>query len=226
MTNFVFRTRDGKLRADAVATEYLIAVSNATVADYPDDQCATVLTAVIPSDSTWQDVYYKLYLDGGTLKCDPDYERPEGDGADGGNGSEPTPPTYTELTTTAHTLAAHAITVGTMADAMVDDVAPLFDPWGAGEDVTVGDIRTYNGEVYVCLQDHTTQADWTPDVAASLWAPYRDSAVTAEWEQPTGATDAYPKGAKVLHDGKTWVADVDSDVWEPGVSQWTELDTT
>lgn len=42
-------------------------------------------------------------------------------------------------------------------------------PWTVGEVVTAGDLRTYEGTVYQCLQPHTTQADWTPVAAVSLW---------------------------------------------------------
>lgn len=39
----------------------------------------------------------------------------------------------------------------------------------AGEEVQPGDLRTYNGITYQCLQPHTTADHWTPDVAVSLW---------------------------------------------------------
>jgi hypothetical protein len=48
-------------------------------------------------------------------------------------------------------------------------VADLFPPWKVGEDVLVGALREYEGELYGCLQDHTTQSDWTPDTSESLW---------------------------------------------------------
>ena len=41
-------------------------------------------------------------------------------------------------------------------------------------------------------------------------------------KQPTGAQDAYAKGAKVSHNGKHWISDVDNNVWEPGVYGWSE----
>ena len=41
--------------------------------------------------------------------------------------------------------------------------------WRSGGAVKVGDRRYYNGAWYVCLQAHTTQADWTPDVVPALW---------------------------------------------------------
>lgn len=43
-----------------------------------------------------------------------------------------------------------------------------------------------------------------------------------EWIQPTGAHNAYAKGAKVTHAGKRWISDVDANTWEPGVYGWTE----
>lgn len=44
-----------------------------------------------------------------------------------------------------------------------------------------------------------------------------------EWVQPTDATNAYPKGWTVTHDGKTWVSLTPANVWEPGVSGWREV---
>ena len=42
----------------------------------------------------------------------------------------------------------------------------------------------------------------------------------AAWVQPTGAHDAYPLGAQVTHNGKTWTSTVAANVWEPGVYGW------
>lgn len=42
--------------------------------------------------------------------------------------------------------------------------------WVAGEAVGVGDQRTYQGVTYEVIQAHTTQADWTPPAAPTLWA--------------------------------------------------------
>ena len=41
------------------------------------------------------------------------------------------------------------------------------------------------------------------------------------WEQPD-STNPYMAGDKVTHNGKTWVSDIDNNVWEPGVYGWTE----
>lgn len=100
----------------------------------------------------------------------------------------------------------------------------MYDEWSA-ESVayTLNDIRQYNGLLYRCVQAHTSQATWTPEDAPSLWTRIADPAQEwPEWIQPTGAHNAYAKGAKVSHNGKHWISDVDANVWEPGVYGWTE----
>ena len=87
-----------------------------------------------------------------------------------------------------------------------------------------GDIRQYNGLLYRCAQPHTSQSDWTPTAAASLWTRIADPTQEwPEWIQPTGVHDAYAKGAKVSHNGKHYVSTADANVWEPGVYGWTEV---
>lgn len=90
---------------------------------------------------------------------------------------------------------------------------------------SVGDRIQYNGVLYKCLQAHTAQADWTPETAPSLWAKVLipDPEVIPEWEQPD-STNPYMKGDKVKHNGKTWISDIDGNVWEPGVYGWSEVE--
>ncbi len=45
----------------------------------------------------------------------------------------------------------------------------------------------------------------------------------AAWVQPTGAHNAYPLGATVTHNGKTWLSLIPANVWTPGVSGWREV---
>jgi hypothetical protein len=103
------------------------------------------------------------------------------------------------------------------------DVPELFPKWSIKE-YAAGDRVRYEDILYKCLQAHTSQSDWTPDVAVSLWVRVDDPSIEyPEWRQPTGAQDAYAKGAKVSHNEKHWVSDVDNNVWEPGVFGWTEV---
>ena len=99
-----------------------------------------------------------------------------------------------------------------------------FDAWATDTTYEVGDVRRHGEKLYRCLTAHTSQATWTPDVSPSLWVRIDDPSIEwPDWVQPVGATDAYPAGAKVSHNGKHWVSDVDSNVWEPGVAYWTEV---
>lgn len=88
-----------------------------------------------------------------------------------------------------------------------------------------GDRIQYNGTLYKCLQAHTAQADWNPVDSPSLWAEVlagQDGTAIGEWVQPD-STNPYMRGDKVTHNGKTWVSDVDNNVWEPGVYGWVEI---
>lgn len=102
----------------------------------------------------------------------------------------------------------------------------LFPTWVVGKAYAVNDRAQYNGTLYKCVQAHTSQADWTPEAAPSLFAKVLipDETVIPEWEQPD-STNPYSKGDKVTHNGKTWVSDYDNNVWEPGVFGWSEVST-
>ena len=112
-----------------------------------------------------------------------------------------------------------------LTDEQAATVPTLYHAWESGVDYKAGDRRTFNGVLNKCLQDHTSQDDWTPDVAVSLWAVVLipDSDVIPEWVQPD-STNGYMKGDQVTRNGKTWISDVDNNVWEPGVHGWTEIE--
>ena len=113
---------------------------------------------------------------------------------------------------------------GDIDDVTASEHADLFEPWVASKAYAVGDIVSYNGLLYRCVQAHTSQADWTPDLTPALWTRIADPTVEyPEWSQPLGAHDAYPLGAKVSHNGKKWVSDIANNVWEPGVYGWSEV---
>ena len=96
--------------------------------------------------------------------------------------------------------------------------------WEAGQDYTAGFRLRYGGLLYKVLQSHTSQETWAPDAAPSLFAKVLipDENVIPEWEQPD-STNGYAKGDKVTHKGKTWVSDVDNNLWEPGIYGWIEV---
>lgn len=89
----------------------------------------------------------------------------------------------------------------------VIDLGPLLAPWKAGTmdspvAYAAGDVRTYNGQPWKCVQAHTHHGEsgWEPGVAASLWANYHatDAAHALPWVQPTGAHDMYKPGEYMI----------------------------
>ncbi len=112
---------------------------------------------------------------------------------------------------------------GSIDDVTAGEHVDLFSPWESGIAYAVGNLRQYDGSLYRCTQAHTSQADWTPDAAVSLWVKTSDPAEEwPQWSQPVGAHDAYDLGAKVTHDGKHWTSTTSANVWEPGVYGWQE----
>lgn len=127
------------------------------------------------------------------------------------------------------TADTNAIAFVTLAESgAIDEVtatehADVFAEWEPNVKYVAGNLRTHEGVLYKCVQAHTSQADWTPDVTPALWVKAGDPAEEwPEWSQPIGSHDAYAQGDKCSHNGKHWVSSVDGNVWEPGVYGWDE----
>ena len=112
----------------------------------------------------------------------------------------------------------------TLSDTEALEAVSLFPTWVSGKRYATDDRVKYDGNLYKCLQAHTSQPDWTPTAAPSLWAKVLipDPGTIPEWEQPD-STNPYMAGDKVTHNGKTWVSDIDNNVWAPGAYGWTEV---
>lgn len=102
-----------------------------------------------------------------------------------------------------------------------DDVAlkipDVFPVW-SGESVEYKkDTKlTYNGVLYKVLQDHTSQASWTPDAAPSLFTKVLTSTdgQPSQWIQPD-STNPYMTGDKVIYNGHCYQSTIDNNVWAP-----------
>lgn len=96
---------------------------------------------------------------------------------------------------------------GQIDDVTATENVEQFALWAYPIAYKKGNIRRYGSDLYRCNQDHTSQADWTPAAAASLWSKIGDPTEEwPEWSQPVGAHDAYNAGAKVSHNGKHWTS--------------------
>lgn len=105
-----------------------------------------------------------------------------------------------------------------LPDADAIEAAELFPAWAVGVAYSVGERVQYDGKLYKVVQDHTSQADWTPPTVPALFTEVAKPGEIPVWKQPTGAQDAYNKGDKVWYpDVNTTVYEsvIDSNVWSP-----------
>lgn len=116
-----------------------------------------------------------------------------------------------------------AIAVGYLNDEQALSVPSLFEEWVPNKNFKEGMRYRHGGVLYKCLQDHIGQKDWSPEVSPSLFTKVlmSDDETVLNWEQPE-STNAHAKGDEVKHNGKTWVSDLDNNIWEPGVYGWSE----
>lgn len=111
------------------------------------------------------------------------------------------------------------------SDKTLIDNKAAFSLWRAGVPVTRKQILRFNDDLYRVNQDHTTQDDWTPDITPALYTKISLEEYP-EWVQPTGAHDAYKKGAKVSDEGKRWISNKDVNIYKPGLvpGDWSEVE--
>lgn len=131
--------------------------------------------------------------------------------------------------------AEAAVTLAKIQAASLDDtdavkVQALYDEWnGDSVEYAVGDRVRFQGTLCKCLQAHTSQADWAPNAAPSLWSlilPGQEGSgvEVGIWQQPD-STNGYDKGDKVLYNGHIWESTQNDNVWKPGDvgAPWTDL---
>jgi len=135
--------------------------------------------------------------------------------------------------TTSELQAAAMVVTRFQAQALPDVLAleakVIYPEWDGNGIKYAKDYKVlYKDVLYKCLTEHTSQADWAPDAAPSLWAKVLipDPEVIPDWEQPL-STNGYKRGDRVKHESKTWESLVDNNVWEPGIvgteGQWKEV---
>lgn len=92
----------------------------------------------------------------------------------------------------------------------------LFPNWKAGVEYTVNTRVRYGGRIFKVLQAHTSQEDWTPSRAPSLFAEVLTSETgePQEWVQPS-STNPYLTGDKVIYNGQVYQSLIDNNVWSP-----------
>lgn len=102
------------------------------------------------------------------------------------------------------------------------EVATIYDPWELDKNYAVGDFFTYgtnavgDPQLYKVNQNHTSQADWLPDVTPALYTAIGlDDNGYPIWSQPTGAHDAYNTGDVVDYNGTLYESLIDGNTYSP-----------
>lgn len=116
----------------------------------------------------------------------------------------------------------------TLTDAQALQVPMLFEEFdGNGVAYEVGKRVLYNDILYKVIQAHTSQAEWTPTAAPSLFAKVINETIDGsipEFEQPD-STNPYMKGDRVLFNGKVYESLIDNNVYSPEAypAGWKEI---
>lgn len=102
----------------------------------------------------------------------------------------------------------------TLTDEEGLDFIPLFKNWDSSAQYEVGTRVQYNDILYKCVQAHTAQDDWSPDITPALWVVVSIEE-WPEWVQPIGTQDAYMINDKVTFEGKHYISLIDNNIWSP-----------
>ena len=92
----------------------------------------------------------------------------------------------------------------------------LFPTFEVDKVYEVGERVIYDDKFYKVIMAHTSQADWTPDVAVSLFAEIPDPTIEyPEFKQPINAETVYMKGDKITFEGNKYVSTMDNNAYSP-----------
>lgn len=98
--------------------------------------------------------------------------------------------------------------------AEINDNPAALRVWKPGA-YAVGDVRSYMGIPYRCVQAHDSMnnPDWKPDTTPALWMQYHGTTeeTARAWVEPTGAHDMYRAGEYMI--------------WTDGAAYWCVRDT-
>lgn len=103
------------------------------------------------------------------------------------------------------------------------EAVELFPAWKTDTAYAVDKRIRYGEKLYRCVQAHTSQASWTPDVTPALWTEVAKPGEIPVWKQPIGAQDAYNKGDRVHYptrDDPVYISTIDNNTWAPDVYGW------
>jgi len=74
------------------------------------------------------------------------------------------------------------------------------DDWATGVSYSIGDVVTYQGTDYECIQSHTSQAEWNPAAVTSLWKLYTAPSNDGTWQPGV----SYAVGDEVMYEDQLY----------------------
>lgn len=125
----------------------------------------------------------------------------------------------------AEALLQPLVVADTLTAAQVAALAPLFESFRVGVAYAPPKVLEFKGALYEVKLPHTSQADWTPDVATTLFTRhYPDVGGIQNWQPWDNHNDSLHQiGDEVMHAGKHWRATVGNNHWVPGEFGWEEV---
>ena len=139
---------------------------------------------------------------------------------------EETQATFTQVQQSLHKVAKMVASEVT-DDAKALAIQEFYDDWEVDVKYEVGTYIRYEEVLYKVITAHTSQSDWTPTSASSLFAKVLidpTGETINEWVQPD-STNPYMAGDKVTFNGKTYESVIDNNVWSPSAypAGWKEI---
>lgn len=122
-------------------------------------------------------------------------------------------------------LTKNVLESDSVTEQQLSDLATIYPQWQINKYYEANEVFVKDSTLFRVIQAHTSQADWLPETAESLYTAYRAPGEITEWVQPTGAYDAYQAGEKVLYNGKTYESLIDNNTWSPDAypAGWKEI---
>ena len=103
-----------------------------------------------------------------------------------------------------------------LSDEQAYTLRVLFPAFEIDKSYEVGERIIYEDKFYKVIMAHTSQADWTPDVAVSLFAEIPNPSVEyPEFKKPINAETAYMTSDKITFEGNKYISIMDNNVYSP-----------
>ena len=105
---------------------------------------------------------------------------------------------------------------GDIDEITASENANLFLEWKTGINYKTNTLLQFNGLLYRVLQEHTSQADWTPDKTPALYKALSvNETGILDWSRPISSVDAYMTGDECMFNGVHKRSTIDYNVWSP-----------